>query len=134
MDQTSDDQSHNSTHPNSLSISTSSSNVDSGVSSAAINSSSSSANLSSTSAGRHSFNRGRWLKEEDDKLRNLVNLYGDSNWNEISKFFQDRSDIQCQQRWDKVVNPDLVKGPWTKEVRYSRSCDHLNFRYFPNFV
>lgn len=24
--------------------------------------------------------------------------------------------MQCQQRWAKVVNPDLIKGPWTKEV------------------
>lgn len=70
------------------------------------------------STGRRSFNRGRWLKEEDDKLRKLVNLYGDSNWSEISKFFQDRSDVQCQQRWEKVVNPELVKGPWTKEVSF----------------
>lgn len=119
MDQStaSSDQSHlNSTNTNSFSTS----NVDSGISSSAINSSSSSGNLSgSSSAGRRSFNRGRWLKEEDEKLRKLVDLYGDSNWNEISKFFQDRSDVQCQQRWDKVVNPDLVKGPWTKEVRCS---------------
>ena len=115
MDQStsSSDQSH-SIHTNSLSTS---SNVDSGTSSANL---SSSVNLSggSSSAGRRSFNRGRWLKDEDDKLRKLVNLYGDSNWNEISKYFQDRSDIQCQQRWDKVVNPELVKGPWTKEVSY----------------
>lgn len=24
--------------------------------------------------------------------------------------------MQCQHRWQKVLNPDLVKGPWTKEV------------------
>lgn len=23
--------------------------------------------------------------------------------------------MQCQQRWAKVVNPELIKGPWTKE-------------------
>lgn len=23
--------------------------------------------------------------------------------------------MQCQQRWTKVVNPELIKGPWTKE-------------------
>ena len=114
MDQSASDQSHSSIHQSSLSTS---SNVDSGTSSTTINSSSST-DLSSASTGRRSFNRGRWLKEEDEKLRKLVSLYGDSNWNEISKYFQDRSDIQCQQRWDKVVNPELVKGPWTKEVSY----------------
>uniref|UniRef100_A0A3B4BI57 HTH myb-type domain-containing protein n=1 Tax=Periophthalmus magnuspinnatus TaxID=409849 RepID=A0A3B4BI57_9GOBI len=26
-----------------------------------------------------------------------------------------RTDGQCQHRWQKVLNPELVKGPWTKE-------------------
>ncbi|VTJ91613.1 Hypothetical predicted protein, partial [Marmota monax] len=26
-----------------------------------------------------------------------------------------RTDQQCQYRWLRVLNPDLVKGPWTKE-------------------
>lgn len=25
--------------------------------------------------------------------------------------------MQCLHRWQKVLNPELVKGPWTKEVR-----------------
>lgn len=28
---------------------------------------------------------------------------------------QGRTDGQCQHRWQKVLNPELVKGPWTKE-------------------
>lgn len=28
---------------------------------------------------------------------------------------QNRTDQQCQYRWLRVLNPDLVKGPWTKE-------------------
>ena len=27
-----------------------------------------------------------------------------------------RTDVQCLHRWQKVLNPELVKGPWTKEV------------------
>lgn len=38
---------------------------------------------------------------------------------------QGRTDGQCQHRWQKVLNPELVKGPWTKEedqkVRGARS-------------
>uniref|UniRef100_A0A4W3GRL8 MYB proto-onco like 1 n=1 Tax=Callorhinchus milii TaxID=7868 RepID=A0A4W3GRL8_CALMI len=26
-----------------------------------------------------------------------------------------RTDVQCQHRWQKVLNPELIKGPWTKE-------------------
>ena len=36
-----------------------------------------------------------------------------------AEYFMDRTDVQCLHRWQKVLNPDLVKGPWTKEV------DHL---------
>lgn len=27
-----------------------------------------------------------------------------------------RSDVQCQHRWQKVVNPEIIKGYWTDEV------------------
>ena len=33
-----------------------------------------------------------------------------------AEYFPDRTDVQCLHRWQKVLNPDLVKGPWTKEV------------------
>ena len=33
-----------------------------------------------------------------------------------AEFFPDRSEVQCLHRWQKVLNPDIVKGPWTKEV------------------
>lgn len=28
----------------------------------------------------------------------------------------DRTDVQCLHRWQKVLDPKLVKGPWKKEV------------------
>jgi len=36
-------------------------------------------------------------------------------WN-AAEFFPDRSEVQCLHRWQKVLNPELVKGPWTQEV------------------
>lgn len=53
---------------------------------------------------------------QDGLLKQLVEEYSEK-WDCIAMHFPDRSDIQCQQRWQKVVNPELVKGPWTKEVR-----------------
>nr|CAI5830890.1 unnamed protein product [Callosobruchus analis] len=50
----------------------------------------------------------------DARLKQLVETLGE-RWDLISNQFPDRSDVQCQQRWTKVVNPELVKGPWTKE-------------------
>jgi hypothetical protein len=58
---------------------------------------------------------------QDGLLKQLVEEYSEK-WDYISLHFPDRSDIQCQQRWQKVVNPELVKGPWTKEVR----CNYAN--------
>ncbi|XP_061182884.1 myb-related protein A-like isoform X1 [Saccostrea echinata] len=60
-------------------------------------------------------NKGRWTTEEDEKLRSLVDVKGDSDWKQIASYYPDRSDIQCQHRWCKVINPNLVKGAWTKE-------------------
>lgn len=60
-------------------------------------------------------NRGRWSKEEDEKLKELVSTLGENSWQLVAAGFTDRCGVQCQQRWDKVVNPSLVKGPWTKE-------------------
>lgn len=57
---------------------------------------------------------------QDALLKQLVSnaeqLGTSLRWDIIASRFPDRSDVQCQQRWAKVVNPELVKGPWTKEV------------------
>ena len=60
---------------------------------------------------------GRWTTEEDKRLRAAVAANGPSDWKKISKEFLDgnRSDVQCLHRWQKVLKPGLVKGPWTKE-------------------
>lgn len=36
----------------------------------------------------------------------------------VAEYFEDRSDVQCLHRWQKVLNPDLKKEPWTKEVSH----------------
>ena len=60
---------------------------------------------------------GRWTKEEDAKLRKGVQAIGATKWKKISEQFLNgrRSDVQCLHRWQKVLRPGLVKGPWTKE-------------------
>jgi len=75
---------------------------------------SSQASMITTNGTKKAINRGRWTKEEDEKLRRLVEIHGE-RWDFIASHFPDRADVQCQHRWSKVVNPELVKGPWTKE-------------------
>jgi len=60
---------------------------------------------------------GRWSKHEDTLLRGAVEKYGPKNWKKISEiaFGCSRTDVQCLHRWQKVLKPGLVKGPWTEE-------------------
>ncbi|MCJ8745860.1 hypothetical protein PDJAM_G00135230 [Pangasius djambal] len=57
----------------------------------------------------------KWSREEDERLKKLVEQHGTDAWRLIANYFPTRTDGQCQHRWQKVLNPELVKGPWTKE-------------------
>ncbi|KAF7830131.1 transcription factor MYB3R-1-like [Senna tora] len=59
--------------------------------------------------------KGQWTPEEDEILRNAVQRFKGKNWKKIAECFKDRTDVQCLHRWQKVLNPELVKGPWSKE-------------------
>ncbi|XP_059305589.1 transcription factor MYB3R-5 [Lycium ferocissimum] len=59
--------------------------------------------------------KGGWTPEEDDTLKRAVSVYRGKCWKKIAEFFPDRSEVQCLHRWQKVLNPELVKGPWTQE-------------------
>jgi len=55
-----------------------------------------------------------WTPQEDDILRENILSNPDASWNEIADMMG-HSPAQCMQRWKKVLNPKLIKGPWTKE-------------------
>lgn len=57
----------------------------------------------------------KWTTEEDDVLRSAVEENGAKNWKLISQRLPDRTEVQCLHRWQKVLKPSLVKGPWTVE-------------------
>ncbi|KAH9799732.1 transcription factor MYB3R-4 [Citrus sinensis] len=61
--------------------------------------------------------KGQWTPEEDEILRKAVQHFKGKNWKKI-----DRTDVQCLHRWQKVLSPELVKGPWSKE---STIAQHL---------
>ncbi|KAJ8011850.1 hypothetical protein DPEC_G00062560 [Dallia pectoralis] len=91
---------------------------------------------------KKSMQKVKWSREEDARLKRLVDELGTDDWNGIANHFKKRSDSQCQHRWQKVLNPELVKGPWTKEEderviklvqkygpkRWSIIAKHLNGR------
>uniref|UniRef100_A0A667XCL1 Transcriptional activator Myb n=1 Tax=Myripristis murdjan TaxID=586833 RepID=A0A667XCL1_9TELE len=65
--------------------------------------------------GKRHLGKTRWTREEDEKLKKLVELHGSEDWKVIANLLTNRTDVQCQHRWQKVLNPELIKGPWTKE-------------------
>ncbi|XP_014885224.1 transcriptional activator Myb isoform X2 [Poecilia latipinna] len=65
--------------------------------------------------GKRHLGKTRWTREEDEKLKKLVELHGSEDWKLIASLLANRTDVQCQHRWQKVLNPELIKGPWTKE-------------------
>ncbi|XP_072307802.1 v-myb avian myeloblastosis viral oncogene homolog-like 2b [Eucyclogobius newberryi] len=57
----------------------------------------------------------KWTQDEDDRLKGMVHQLGTNDWKSIASVIQAHSEMQCQHRWFKVLDPELVKGPWTKE-------------------
>ena len=58
---------------------------------------------------------GHWSKDEDCNLTKAVAINNGKNWKKIAEVLPGRTDVQCLHRWQKVLNPELVKGPWSEE-------------------
>jgi hypothetical protein len=68
-------------------------------------------------ASPNSAARGRWAPEDDALLKAAVERFEAKNWKSIawSAFGPLKSDVQCLHRWQKVLRPGLIKGPWSPE-------------------
>jgi hypothetical protein len=58
-------------------------------------------------------NKNPWTKEEDQVLTTAVQK-GNRCWAAIAKQIPGKTDIQCRQRWMRVLNPTINKDEWTK--------------------
>ena len=56
----------------------------------------------------------KWTSDEDERLRETVQKFGDSNWKQIAEGVPSRTDVQCFQRWKMVLRPGLHKGTWNQ--------------------
>jgi hypothetical protein len=76
--------------------------------------------------------RGRkWTEDEDGLLRQLVNIYG-KQWSLIASKMENRTASQVSSRWEKCIDPSLIKGPFSpqedKQVRdYVREFGPTNW-------
>ena len=63
--------------------------------------------------------KGKWTKEEDDKLWQILYKYtcrNERTWDKASEGMGfTRNSIQCRERWKNFLDPSLRFGPWTAE-------------------
>lgn len=52
---------------------------------------------------------------DDDRLRHIVEVLGDEDWNLIAQYMQYRNPRQCRERWQNYLCPSLNRSPWTDE-------------------
>eukprot|EP00039_Didymoeca_costata_P026717 m.16487 g.16487 ORF g.16487 m.16487 type:complete len:521 (-) comp5712_c0_seq1:144-1706(-) len=71
-----------------------------------------------------------WTEAEDSLLMQAVKTHNGKNWKAIADMVgMHRSNIQCKHRWQKVLDPNLVKGPWSPEE--DRQIVSLVMKYGP---
>lgn len=59
--------------------------------------------------------RKHFTEDEDDQLRQLVELHGEDDWQTVSHFMPGRDSRQCKERWSHYLSPNLRTESWTPE-------------------
>lgn len=54
-------------------------------------------------------------KDEDEKIKQLVNIFGTHNWSIIAQFIEGRTAKQCRDRYSNYLIPGYFQGEWSKE-------------------
>jgi myb proto-oncogene protein len=63
---------------------------------------------------------GKWVEDEDTKLKDAAETHGGKNWGAIATLIPGRTIKQCNNRWHDVVNPSIdqatgLTGKWTED-------------------
>ena len=71
----------------------------------------------SSDYGRYKRSPGRsWSKEEDNKLREAIELLGTDSWARVAHYVGfGRTRGQCSQRWIRGLDPSISRERWTAE-------------------
>lgn len=70
-----------------------------------------------TDYSRYKRSPGRsWSKEEDNKLREAIELLGTDSWARVAHYVGfGRTRGQCSQRWIRGLDPSISRERWTPE-------------------
>lgn len=60
-------------------------------------------------------NKGPWSKEEDMRLKELVEAYTPRNWSFLARMLGTRQGKQCRERWHNHLDPKIKKTPFSRE-------------------
>ena len=74
--------------------------------------------LAPTRARQKATNRShnqKWSQEEDELLLKLMNEKKTDNYSTFLVHFPGKTATQIAERWEKVLDPTLIKGSWTRE-------------------
>jgi hypothetical protein len=61
------------------------------------------------------FKKSKWTSEEDEQLRQNVELHGLGNWSLIAQGLPGRNGKQCRERWMNQLCPALNKDNWAPQ-------------------
>ncbi|KAK4528277.1 hypothetical protein GAYE_SCF54G6214 [Galdieria yellowstonensis] len=64
---------------------------------------------------RPDIRHGKWTLQEDKKLQEAVEIYGEGRWSQIAQMVPGRTDLQCRERYTDILKPSLSHQPWTQE-------------------
>ncbi|XP_028783218.1 transcription factor MYB14-like [Neltuma alba] len=65
---------------------------------------------------KNGIKRGAWSKEEDERLRAYVEIYGHRNWRQLPKHAGlSRCGKSCRLRWLNHLRPGVKHGNYTQE-------------------
>jgi myb proto-oncogene protein len=53
--------------------------------------------------------------QEDERIKELVNVHGRRKWAVIAAQFPGRSGKQCRERFKNQLDPNIKREPWTAD-------------------
>ena len=59
--------------------------------------------------------KSQWTSQEDQKLLALTENVQKKDWNLIASHFENKTSVQCFNRFSKVIKPNLTSNLWTIE-------------------
>lgn len=64
---------------------------------------------------RNQTQSAKWTPEEDQQLISIMQTSPPPSWCSLLPKFPGKTPQQISGRWEKVLNPGLIKGSWTRE-------------------